>query len=63
MHGEDGVVRSTTEVRAYQIERWFGGPIRNDYLFKQYMSVADKHFSNYQIKSFPVFFENIRNKK
>ncbi|MFH7012395.1 DUF6443 domain-containing protein [Flavobacterium sp. FlaQc-52] len=61
--GDYGVVRSTTEVRAYQIERWFGGPIRNDYLFKQYMSVADKHFSNYQIKSFPVFFENIRNKK
>lgn len=53
-------VRAATEVRAYQIERWFGNEKRNEEFYQDYLETANKKVKNYQIKSFPVFFNNIQ---
>lgn len=50
---------AATEVRAYNMERWFGGPIRNQNLYNTYLNRANSAFSNYQVRSYPVFFNNI----
>ncbi|MDP2159723.1 MAG: RHS repeat-associated core domain-containing protein [Flavobacterium sp.] len=58
------IVRAATEVRAYQIEKWFGNIFRDDLnekLYQSYLKIANANIKlPYQIKSYPVFFNNIQ---
>ncbi len=63
--GDFGRVRSATEVRAYQVQMYFGAKLnsKETSLLSAYKGVADEHFSNYQIRSYPKFFEIINNRQ
>ncbi|MDP2159402.1 MAG: hypothetical protein Q8K02_02890, partial [Flavobacterium sp.] len=53
-------VKAATEVRAYDIERWFGNIKRNEDLYQKFLKIANASFAKYQVKNFKEFFDNIQ---
>ncbi|MDP2160510.1 MAG: hypothetical protein Q8K02_08520 [Flavobacterium sp.] len=48
------------EVRAFDIERWFGNEKRNEEFYQDYLETDNKKVKNYQIKNFPIFSKKFK---